>query len=141
MKKKKKTLRKQKRKSSESKISAMLIEYASDYINLGDNLEEKQSYLNGACTAWNIALLKKEERKKALESFIEEYKATNPGIDDADNVLHDMELLIKEKLRLYPDVKKIIKEARIMDDKGKNRIVVTSISYQAQDDRDRNKQD
>lgn len=124
MKKKKKV--KRKRKISELKMSAMIIEYASDYIHLGDNLEVKQSYLNAACTAWNIALLSEEKRKNALESFIKQYKDINPGVDDTDDVRHDMEILIKEKIRLYPDVKRVIANARIIDDNGKERIVVAS---------------
>ena len=107
-------------------MSELIIKYASDYINLGDTLEEKQSYLNAACSAWNIALLKKEERRKALDNFIEHYKKINPETDDTDNARHDMELLIKEKIRLYPDVKKIIAGAEIIKDKGQERIVVAS---------------
>ena len=124
----KKRLRVKKDNSSEMKMSALIIEYASDYINLGDTLEEKQSYLNAACSAWNIALLKKGERQKALDNFIEHYKKINPDADDTDNARHDMELLIKEKMRLYPDMKKTIVEAKIINDKGKERIVVASIN-------------
>ena len=124
----KKRLRAQKDNSSEIKMSAMIIEYASEYINLGDTLEEKQSYLNAACSAWNIAILKKEERQKALDDFIEHYKKINPDADDTDDVRHDMELLIKEKIRLYPNVKKTIAGAEITNDKGKERIVVASIN-------------
>jgi len=125
-----KRLRAQKDNSSEIKMSAMIIEYASEYINLGDTLEEKQSYLNAACSAWNIAILKKEERQKALDDFIEQYKNVNPDADDTDtdNARHDIGLLIKEKIRLYPNVKKTIAGAEITNDKGKERIVVASIS-------------
>ena len=129
-KKKKKGVQTQKDNSSEIKMSAMIIEYASDYIRLGDSLEEKQSYLNAACSAWNIAILKKEERKKALDNFIEQYKRINPYADDTDtdNARHDMELLIKEKVRLYPNVKKTIASAEITNDNGNERIVVASIN-------------
>jgi hypothetical protein len=126
----KKRVQAHKNNSSETKMSAMIIEYASDYIKLGDTLEEKQSYLNAACSAWNIAILKKEERKKALDNFIEQYKRINPDADDTDmdNARHDMELLIKEKIRLYPNVKRTIAGAEITNDKGKERIVVASIN-------------
>jgi len=126
----KKRVQAQKDNSSEIKMSAMIIEYASDYIELGDTLEEKQSYLNAACSAWNIAILKKEERKKALDNFIEQYRRINPDADDTDmdNARHDMELLIKEKVRLYPNVKRTIAGAEITNDKGKERIVVASIN-------------
>ena len=84
--------------------------------------------MNAACSAWNIAILKKEERQKALDDFIVQYKKINPDADDTDNARHDMELLIKEKIRLYPNVKKTIADAEITNDKGKERIVVASIN-------------
>ena len=46
------------------KVSQMIIDFASDYIHLGETIEEKQNYLNAACIAWNIALLPKNRRKK-----------------------------------------------------------------------------
>jgi hypothetical protein len=121
-----KRLRAQKDNSSEMKMSALIINYASDYIRLGDNLEEKQSYLNAACVAWNIALLKQAERQKALDNFIEQYIKINPDVDNIDDVRHDMELLVKEKIRLYPNVKRVIAEAKIVNKKGQERILVAS---------------
>ena len=43
--------------SSEIKMSELIGEYASDYINMGESTDECQSYLNSACSAWNIAVL------------------------------------------------------------------------------------
>ena len=43
--------------SPEVKMSQLIGEYASDYINMGETTEERQSYLNSACSAWNIAVL------------------------------------------------------------------------------------
>ena len=72
--------------------------------------------------------LEESGEKKTLDDFIEQYKNVNPDADDTDtdNARHDMELLIKEKIRLYPNVKKTIVEAKITDEKGQNRIVVAS---------------
>jgi hypothetical protein len=122
-------LRTQKNNSSKMKMSELIINYASDYIELGNTLEEKQSHLNAACSAWNITLLKKDGRQKALDNFIEHYKEINPDADDTgtDDVRHDMELLIKEKMKLYPDVKRPVAEARIINDNGQERIIVKSV--------------
>jgi hypothetical protein len=70
--------------SPEIKMSELIGEYASDYINMGETMEERQSYLNGACSAWNIAVLPEHLREEALRRNIAEYKRTNPGVDDAD---------------------------------------------------------
>ena len=51
------------------KMSEMIIDLASDYIELGSTLEEKQSHLNVVCIAWNISILPKSARKMALTHF------------------------------------------------------------------------
>ncbi|MGC9967616.1 MAG: hypothetical protein ABSE08_19645 [Syntrophobacteraceae bacterium] len=38
---------------SPSKIPEMVVLFAADYINMGETMEKRQSYLNSACTAWN----------------------------------------------------------------------------------------
>ena len=116
MKKIKKRIKKSKLISNTSpkvKISELIQEYASDYINMGGNIAERQSYLNGACSAWNIAVLPEHLREKALRRNLEEYKRINPGIDDEEDFLHDMRLLVKKKVQMFPDVKKVIVNAFI----------------------------
>jgi hypothetical protein len=56
--------------SPEIKMSELIGEYTSDYINMGDTTEERQNYLNGACTAWNIAVLPEHDREEALRRVI-----------------------------------------------------------------------
>jgi hypothetical protein len=129
--KKKKKHRKTKIKSNLNpnfKMSELIKEYASDYINLGDNAFERQSLLNGACTAWNIAILPENLREEALKSQIDQYIKLNPEAGDADNVLHDMRLLIKKKLEMFPNVNKYIVGAFIDpvdDDRYQIRIIST----------------
>jgi glycerol-3-phosphate cytidylyltransferase-like family protein len=45
------------KKSKERKVSEMVLNFAGDYIAMGDDIEDKQQYLNGAVSAWNIACL------------------------------------------------------------------------------------
>ncbi len=94
--------------SPKIKMSELISEYASDHINMGEDTEERQSYLNGACTAWNIAILDENHREGALRGAIDGYKKMNPGTDDAENFEHDLRILIQKKLEMFPDVKKII---------------------------------
>jgi len=110
------------------KMSEMIINYAGDYIGLGNTIEQKQSHLNAACSAWNISLLPVAKRKEAIDQFIAQYKAINPDVDDVENVRHDMELLIREKLRLYPDETKGIVSAEFVEEGDKERIIVASIT-------------
>lgn len=97
--------------SPKSKMSEFIAEYASDYINMGSNTEERQSYLNGACTAWNIAVLPEHLRKEALKKNLEDYKRLNPEIDDSDDLMHDMKILIQKKIKMFPNEKKVILNA------------------------------
>ena len=91
----------------------MIFEFAQDFIATGESLEQKQSRLNAACTAWNIANLPKYERRKALERYLQSYKAQNPGAQHSSFLRKDMEHLIKQKNRLFPQVKKPIMHAEI----------------------------
>ena len=113
--------------SPQIRMSELIEKYASDYINMGDNTEERQSFLNGACTAWNIALLPEHMREEALRRSIEEYKRINPGVDDADNFAHDLKILVQKKLQMFPEVKKLIVGAMVVPiSETKYRITVAS---------------
>ena len=94
-------------------MSELISEYASDYINLGESIEERENYLNGACTAWNIAILDEKHREDALRRAIEAYKRMNPGTDDAENFEHDLRVLVRKKLEMFPDIRKCVINAMI----------------------------
>jgi hypothetical protein len=94
-----------------SKVSKMIEQFAAGYIARGETDEERRNYLNCACTAWNIAVLPEHKRESALRHVVEEYKRDNPGIDDADDHLHDLRILVADKLRMFPDAKMVIVNA------------------------------
>jgi len=113
--------------SSATKVSKMIEQFAADYISMGETNEERQNYLNSACTAWNIAVLTEHGRESALRHLAEEYERDNPGINDTDAYLQNMRTLIKEKLRMFPAANAVIVNAFLeqIDDK-KFRISVVS---------------
>jgi hypothetical protein len=116
------------------KISQMIIDLALDFIELGSTLEEKQNYLNAASIAWNISILPASVRKKALIEFLATYKQNNPK-DDEDNIRNierDMELLIKKKIRTFPNVFTPIEHAKITENDGEYKIVVASSANKKQ---------
>ena len=110
------------------KISQMILEFASDYIDLGETIEKKQDYLNAACIAWNIAILPAYKRQMALNDFLTQYKVRNPHETDVSHVKHDMELLIQQKLTLFPHIKTQIVQARIRDSGDTYSIVAAALS-------------
>ena len=94
-------------------MSELISEYASDYINMGEDTEERQNYLNAACTAWNIAIQDEKHREGALRHAIDSYKKMNPGTDDVESFEHDLCILVKKKLEIFPDITKVIIDAMI----------------------------
>lgn len=98
---------------SDIKISQLICQYASDYINMGETIEERQNCLNQACTAWNIANLDEKDREGAITHTIEGYRRINLEADDVEGYEHDLRTLIQKKLEMFPNIKKIIVNARI----------------------------
>jgi hypothetical protein len=109
------------------KTSEMIIAFAGDFIETGESMEQRQSRLNAACTAWNIANLPKHQRRKALQRYLQSYRAENPGVQDADFLRKDMEQLIKEKTRRFGQVKKPIVHAEIREDGERYSIFAVSM--------------
>lgn len=118
-----------KKRASKHKVSEMLMDVARDYIAMGDDLEEKQQLLNGAASAWNIACLKQKERERSIKKYIRKYKKMNPHQTKQDypDAEEDLKLLIKEKDRLYPDVKVQVAHAEVKEIGEKLHVTVMSI--------------
>jgi len=108
------------------KISQMIIDLASAFIELGATLEEKHSYLNAVCIAWNISILPANIRGQALANFLVEYKKNNPSEDEGNikNIKSNMDLLIEKKIKKFPSVTKPIEHARITENDAEYRITV-----------------
>ena len=114
--------------STKRKISEMIWEFAGDFICLGETQEHKQSHLNAACSAWNIACNPHDKRKGLLDRYMTEHRRFNPHADSADSaaVRSDMEKLIAKKLTMFPmDLRQIV-GARLVPMGDKDRIEVVS---------------
>ena len=61
----------------QKKYLATLSVENGDYIAMGDDIEEKQQYLNSAVSAWNIACLDEEARKRSIKKYMTEYRKLN----------------------------------------------------------------
>lgn len=98
------------------KISQLLIEFARDFIEFGETVEDMQNHLNIACVAWNIAILPYRERKQSLERIMTEFKAVTPDAEAVENFRNDMNELIKRKNKMFPAIKVSIAKATIVDE-------------------------
>lgn len=119
---------KKKRKSSEhQKISAMVLKVAEGYIDMGETREERENYLRSACTAWNIASLPLLKRESAIQQYIDQYREINNSDPTECNALeHDIRLLIKQKVRLFPDVNVQIINSKIDNMGGQDNVIVVT---------------
>jgi hypothetical protein len=120
------------KKSEMKKISEMVLDFAGDYIAMGEDIEEKQQYLNSAVSAWNIACLDEKARKRSIKKYMAEYRKLNPKQSERDfrDVEEDLRLLIKQKEKLYPEVRVQIVDAHIKEINGKNHVTVASLNIE-----------
>ena len=116
MKQKKKKSRRNGRQSNKGrKISELVWEFAGDFICMGESFEEKESLLNAACSAWNIACAPPDKRKSQIDHYVKEYLKFNSGADEAEieGVRSNMKKLIEKKLQKSPDDKRQIEMAPV----------------------------
>jgi hypothetical protein len=102
--------------SPKRKMSEMISEMAANFLSVGDTIDERQSRLTAACSAWNMACGSPDVRRHQLKRFRESYQRFNPAIRPTDlaNIVKDMEILIERKLKLFPDDKRQIVSARVV---------------------------
>jgi hypothetical protein len=111
------------------KMSQMILDFAADYISIGETPEEKQSYLNGACSAWNFSLMDETRRKKSIERYMFEYRKINPHLDEeqCNGMLENVEKLIDMKQLLYPNIMRAVVTAEYQVIDGKEYVNVVSL--------------
>jgi len=121
-------MKKKIRKSSENqKISAMVLEVAEGYIDMGETREERENYLRSACSAWNIACLLPSKRESAIQQYIEQCREiNNSDPTDCKALEDDIRLLIKQKVRLVPDVNVQIVSSKINNIDGQDHAIVVT---------------
>lgn len=108
----------------------MVADFAGDYIALGEDIEEKQQYLNGVVSAWNIACLDEKSRKRSIKKYMTEYRKLNPTQSKRDfrDVEEDLRLLITQKEKLCPEVRTQILDAQIKEISGKNHLTIATLN-------------
>jgi hypothetical protein len=99
---------------------------------MGGTLEQRESYLNAACSAWNMACNTPEVRKKHLDHYMQEFQKFNPGTDQEQlaRVRSNMEKLIEVKLKIFPHDLRQVVQARIIKVGGQERIEAAALGVQ-----------
>jgi len=120
------------KRHTDQKVSKMLLDVAADFIAMGEDLEDRQQYLNTAVSAWNIACLDSADREKAVRQYRKSYHRMNPLSTrrDCANVEENLRLLIDKKGKLYPNVRTQIAVATIEEKDGREYLAIASIRIQ-----------
>jgi hypothetical protein len=102
--------------STKRKMSEMISEMAANFLWVGDTIDERQSRLNAACSAWNMACGSPDVRQYQLDRFRESYQRFNPTTSATNlaNIVKDMEKLIEQKLKLFPNDMRQIVSAKVV---------------------------
>jgi hypothetical protein len=124
--------RKKPNQSTKRKMSEMISEMAAGFLWVGDTLGERQNRLNAACSAWNMACGSPETRQRQLDQYTEGYLRFNPATSPADlaKIRKDMETLIERKLQMFPDDRRQIVGAKVVQVGTEYRIEVASATLE-----------
>ena len=120
------------KRHTHQKVSKMLLDVAADFIAMGEDLEDRQQYLNTAVSAWNIACLDSADREKAVRKYRKSYRRMNPLSTHRDcaNVEENLRVLISKKDKLYLNVRTQIAGATIEEKDGREYLAIASIRIQ-----------
>ena len=111
---KRKPRRQSGRTTGKLKLSEMIWEMAGDFVDTGETPEERESLLNAACSAWNIACASPDRRNRQLSHYTSEYLKFNPDADETEiaGVRNNLEKLVEKKLQMFPGDRRQIVGAR-----------------------------
>jgi len=109
----------------------MVWEFAGTFIGSGQTLEDRQDRLTAACSAWNMACTPPEAHERLLRQYVESCRSYSPDATDEklSDVRRVMEKLMRNKLALFPTVRKQIVGAQLSRAAGKDRIDVVSATF------------
>jgi len=117
-------------KNNDLKMSEIITDFASGIMSLAKDGYQRKSFLNCACTAWNISLFPKDQIDNQLDISVEYYEKLNPDSNDSMNYRHNLEQLIDLKKEMYPDVRRSVIDASIEGKGDREKITVSSIPFQ-----------
>ena len=112
--------------TEKQRFSAMLLEVADGYIQMGKTIPERENLLRGAVTAWNIACQPSDKREGAIKDLLQKFMHFNPAStkENLSNFEEDLRQLIKQKDRMYPNVTTQILGCHIEVIDGKEKVSV-----------------
>jgi len=125
-----KKIKKSLRNQTEIRMAEVIANFSSDILSTAKDGYQRKSFLNCACTAWNISLFPEDKIESQLDISVHDYERHNPDSTDSSNYRHNLEQLIMRKNELYPNIRRTVVEASIEDKGDGEKITVLSVPFQ-----------
>lgn len=109
--------------SNDTNVSEMLLHVGGDFLESMTSRGELQARVDIVRTAWNIALVPLENRKRALKECLKKYRAIAPSKEALKGLESEIKEFITQKDLLYPDVTSEIVNTDVSE-KGRHDYVI-----------------
>ena len=90
------------------KMSDIIIDYASELLDLTQTPEENETIIMLAIIAWNIALLDEEEQQKEIGNFLNKRLKLKKNSKDWKQITDILQMLVAKKVAEYPTINRFI---------------------------------
>jgi len=102
----------------ETKMSAIILDYAQDLLELADSKRDQETAITLAIAAWNLSVFKECDRDEALANMFREMKIQENS-EAFNDMTHIIQTLIYKKQQDYPDINRFIIEHDLVISKNK----------------------
>ena len=107
-------------------MSAIILDLASEWINIGKTLQEREYYLDFVTKAWNIGCLPLDQREVEIQTILSLFKRTGANKKDIQSLEENMRHFISEKDKRYPTINKLIAYGQIQVNNGQESVYIAS---------------
>ena len=121
-----------KAKINAQKVTESFIAVASDYIQMGEDVDAARNLAYQVVIAWNISLYPKNQITEKIDLIAREYENSNPGVIKAKLLSQDLQTLVDKKLKECPDIRRTISKIGV-EEKGEEYVITTeSVPFELQ---------
>jgi len=109
-------------------MSAIILDLASEWINIGETVQRREYYLDFVTKAWNIACQPPDQRENQISLLLSLFKQAGASKKGVQSLEENTRHLISEKDKRYPTINKLIAYGQIQTVNGKESVYIASFS-------------
>ena len=91
-----------------AKMSAVILEYADELLEMTQTPCEKQKAMGLAIIAWNLSLLKGENQKNEIDAYLLDIMKLKKNSEEWNDMLGIMQALIEKRMEYYSEYDRFI---------------------------------